>query len=53
MGTSDVDQDNDLDILLGSYVGSPAPVPDSLNRKWMKQNVDLLLLENRIGESVQ
>lgn len=53
MGTADVDQDNDLDILLGSYVGSPAPVPDSLNRKWMNQNVDLLWLENRMGAGAQ
>lgn len=53
METADVDQDDDLDIVLGSYVGSPAPVPDSLNRKWVRRNVDLLLLENRMGEDMQ
>lgn len=50
MESNDVDKDGDLDILLGLYVGSPAPVPDSLPQRWMRQNVDLLWLENRIGE---
>lgn len=48
METADVDQDQDLDIILGSYVGSPAPVPDSLNRKWLRGNTDLLVLENQM-----
>lgn len=53
METADIDHDNDLDILLGSYVGSPAPVPDSLTRKWIRQNVDLLWLENQMGGAAQ
>lgn len=51
MESADIDQDNDTDIVLGSYVGSPAPVPDSLHRGWIQQNVDLLILENQMGET--
>lgn len=51
MEAGDMDNDGDDDILLGSYVGSPAPVPYSLLRRWLNQNVDLLWLENTMTGS--
>lgn len=49
MDAGDLEGDGDIDILLGSYSDSPAPVPDSLRRRWNTANVDLLWLENTIA----
>lgn len=42
---SDIDHDNDLDLILGS-LNFPTGVPDTLAEKWRTQNTSLLVLRN-------
>ncbi len=47
MDKGDFEGDGDTDIILGSYLDSPAPVPPEMRRDWIEANVDLVILENR------
>ena len=42
----DIDEDGDIDILLGSNIFSVAPVPDSIKQIWAEKQHDLVILEN-------
>lgn len=44
MEAADYDQDKDLDIILGSFIYTPAP-PD-IQEKWMKEGPGIMVLQN-------
>ncbi len=46
MDKGDVDQDGDIDLLLGSFILSPGKNQKPLLDKWRSENVDLLFMEN-------
>lgn len=48
MDAGDVDGDGDIDIVLGSYIRGPTPVPDFLSANWEKQGPSLMILKNRL-----
>ncbi|PPK85796.1 VCBS repeat protein [Neolewinella xylanilytica] len=48
---ADYDQDGDDDIALGSFTLNPAPVPNTLARRWRESRTDVLLLENLLPEA--
>ncbi|WP_198664900.1 FG-GAP repeat domain-containing protein [Lewinella sp. IMCC34191] len=48
LDTGDYDDDGDVDIALGSFTLNPAPVPDTLARRWRQSRTDVLLLENTL-----
>ena len=48
MEEGDVDQDGDVDILLGSFVAFPGEVNKNISKQWMKEKADLFLLENTL-----
>ncbi|MEM8969408.1 MAG: VCBS repeat-containing protein [Bacteroidota bacterium] len=50
MDAGDTDQDGDLDIVLGSFVLPPSPVPDSLSELWMKNGPHYMVLENNTNQ---
>ncbi len=43
----DYDDDGDMDVLVGSFLRSPTPVPPQVSRKWQRENVNILILKNR------
>ena len=43
----DIDQDGDEDLILSSFTYVFTPVPDSLNTKWNRRGIDLLILKNK------
>ena len=47
MDAGDVDQDGDIDLLLGSFAMSATPVPSELKLRWRQQRKGVLLLENQ------
>lgn len=47
MDVGDFDGDGDADILLGSYINGPTPVPQKLFDVWQQLQQPLLLLENQ------
>ncbi len=48
MDTADFDADGDEDIVLGSFTYVFTPVPENLSKRWAKENVDILILENKL-----
>lgn len=48
MDSGDVDDDGDIDIILSSFTYAFTPVPENLSNYWSKNNVDLLILENKL-----
>jgi len=46
MDVGDVDDDGDMDILLGSYIHGPTKVPDFLSKTWERQGPSLMILKN-------
>ncbi|WP_431123431.1 FG-GAP repeat domain-containing protein [Flagellimonas flava] len=50
MDALDTDQDGDEDIVLSSFTYVFTPVPEILSKQWEENNVDLLVLENKLIE---
>ncbi|MEX0359776.1 MAG: hypothetical protein AB3N10_02185, partial [Allomuricauda sp.] len=50
MDALDTDQDGDEDIVLSSFTYVFTPVPETLSKQWEEDNVDLLILENKLIE---
>ncbi|MPR34688.1 FG-GAP repeat domain-containing protein [Salmonirosea aquatica] len=48
MDAADVDQDGDLDLLLGSFYLAITPTPKSLLERWKTENKGVLVLENTL-----
>ena len=46
MDSGDLDQDGDQDLILGSFIFSVTPVPDSIYQSWNRDYLSLLFLEN-------
>jgi hypothetical protein len=49
MDVADVDQDGDLDILLGSFFLSVTPTPDSVKARWLRDQQGVILLKNKLN----
>ncbi|HEV8543573.1 MAG TPA: VCBS repeat-containing protein [Verrucomicrobiae bacterium] len=50
MDAGDLDGDGDLDIVLGSYIRGPSPVPSTFSRNWEADGPSVLILRNHIKE---
>ena len=48
MDTADVDQDGDLDLLLGSFYLAITPTPKKYLERWKQENMGVLVLENTL-----
>ena len=48
MDSGDVDGDGDEDIILSAFSYSFTPVPEEFTKFWNEQNVDILVLENKL-----
>ena len=48
MDVADLDGDGDLDIVLGSYIRGPTPVPNALRTAWEKQGPSIMILKNKL-----
>ncbi|SDB48705.1 Repeat domain-containing protein [Flavobacteriaceae bacterium MAR_2010_188] len=51
MDAGDVDQDGDIDIILSSFSYSFNPIPKEIQQKWLDNDIDMILLENK-GTSI-
>ncbi len=49
MDTGDVDSDGDEDIILSSFTYAFTPVPRSFSDLWTAENVDIMILENKLN----
>lgn len=50
MDAVDTDLDGDVDIVLSSFTYVFTPVPEMQSKQWEDENVDLLILENKLIE---
>jgi len=48
MDTGDIDSDGDEDIILSSFTYMFTPVPESFSKQWNEENVDIMVLKNRL-----
>ncbi len=48
MDTADVDLDGDMDIILSSFTYNYTDIPDELSRIWNENNVDIMVLKNKL-----
>ena len=46
MDKGDVDNDGDLDLMLGSFILQPGRENMSLLEEWIEEEVDVMVLEN-------
>ncbi|MDT0607549.1 FG-GAP repeat domain-containing protein [Croceitalea rosinachiae] len=49
MDAADIDSDGDEDIILSSFTYVFTPVPKDLSKRWSENNVDILILENKLN----
>ncbi len=48
MDAGDIDQDGDEDIILSAFTYLFTPVPDKISKQWNMENIDLMILENKL-----
>ncbi len=48
MDKGDLDQDGDMDLILGNFTYSQIPIPDTLQREWAKLGHKIMYLENTL-----
>lgn len=53
MDKGDIDEDGDQDIILSSFSTGFAPIPEALTTQWEEDDVDLMILENKLVNSSQ
>lgn len=49
MDIGDVDADGDEDIILSSFTYIFTPVPESFSKRWNEEDVDIMVLENKLN----
>jgi hypothetical protein len=50
MDANDIDDDGDVDIMLGNAFFTLGDVPASLIEKWKKRSLSVMVLENRLNK---
>ncbi|MEM9001308.1 MAG: VCBS repeat-containing protein [Bacteroidota bacterium] len=50
MDAGDIDHDGDEDLILSSFTYAFTPVPQNLAKKWRNDNIDILVLKNKLKE---
>jgi len=45
----DIDNDQDTDLILGSFIYGVTPVPDDINSKWKENPQPVIILENQLN----
>ncbi len=51
MDAGDLDGDGDIDLVLGSYIRGPSPVPAAFARKWESVGPSVLILRNHLRQA--
>ena len=51
MDAGDIDNDGDLDIILSAFSYAFNPIPKDIQKVWEKNDIDILLLENKLENS--
>ncbi|MGB7395061.1 MAG: FG-GAP-like repeat-containing protein [Pricia sp.] len=53
MDAADVDNDGDDDIILSAFSYGFTPVPKNVSELWKSSDVDVMILENRLSQSIK
>lgn len=50
MDAGDLDGDGDIDLILGSYIRGPSPVPAEFSRAWQAEGPSVMVLRNNLRQ---